>query len=158
MKKYNSLLELDAFDEEKRNDSLFGIFKRDFVESGNYFREKKVLPSLAESKEAMANLFEHLITIKNKPFQERVYDRYRAIRIHWIKYHLEEKLPGTLHVFSVKDKAAIRTYLYNEQESYVVILEPRGKDRYYLLTAYYLLGRNKYKIEKKMKRKLESVF
>ena len=46
IKTYNSLLELDAFDEEERNASLMGIFKRDFVDSGNYFRQKKVLPTL----------------------------------------------------------------------------------------------------------------
>ena len=38
IKTYNSLLELDAFDEEERNASLMGIFKRDFVDSGKYYR------------------------------------------------------------------------------------------------------------------------
>ena len=46
IKTYNSLLELDAFDEEERNASLMGIFKRDFVDSGNYFRQKKVFFSI----------------------------------------------------------------------------------------------------------------
>lgn len=50
IKTYNSLLELDAFDEEERNASLMGIFKRDFVDSGNYFRQKKVLPTLSQGK------------------------------------------------------------------------------------------------------------
>ena len=126
IKTYNSLLELDAFDEEERNASLMGIFKRDFVDSGNYFR--------------------------------RIYDRNRAVRLHWIKYHLEERQPEHLQVFSVKDKVAIRTYLYDVQESYVIVLEPRGDNRYYLLTAYYLLGRNRYKIEHKLKRRLAKVY
>ena len=76
----------------------------------------------------------------------------------WIKYHLEERQPEHLQVFSVKDKVAIRTYLYDVQESYVIVLEPRGDNRYYLLTAYYLLGRNRYKIEHKLKRRLAKVY
>mgnify|MGYP003098537289 CR=1 FL=1 len=136
IKTYNSLLELDAFDEEERNASLMGIFKRDFVDSGNYFRQKK----------------------EDRLHRERIYDRNRAVRLHWIKYHLEERQPEHLQVFSVKDKVAIRTYLYDVQESYVIVLEPRGDNRYYLLTAYYLLGRNRYKIEHKLKRRLAKVY
>ena len=136
IKTYNSLLELDAFDEEERNASLMGIFKRDFVDSGNY----------------------HLVTMEDRLHRERIYDRNRAVRLHWIKYHLEERQPEHLQVFSVKDKVAIRTYLYDVQESYVIVLEPRGDNRYYLLTAYYLLGRNRYKIEHKLKRRLAKVY
>lgn len=54
IKTYNSLLELDAFDEEERNASLMGIFKRDFVDSGNYFRQKKVLPTLSQGKNTLS--------------------------------------------------------------------------------------------------------
>ena len=76
------------------------------------------------------------------------------MRLHWIKYHLEERQPEHLQVFSVKDKVAIRTYLYDVQESYVIVLEPRGDNRIIYWTAYYLLGRNRYKIEHKLKRRL----
>ena len=139
IKTYNSLLELDAFDEEERNASLMGIFKRDFVDSGNYFRQKKVLPTLSQGKNTLSIFFNHLITMEDRLHRERIYDRNRAVRLHWIKYHLEERQPEHLQVFSVKDKVAIRTYLYDVQESYVIVLEPRGDNRYYLLTAYYLL-------------------
>ena len=138
IKTYNSLLELDAFDEEERNASLMGIFKRDFVDSGNYFRQKKVLPTLSQGKNTLSIFFNHLVTMEDRLHRERIYDRNR--------------------VFSVKDKVAIRTYLYDVQESYVIVLEPRGDNRYYLLTAYYLLGRNRYKIEHKLKRRLAKVY
>ena len=158
IKTYNSLLELDAFDEEERNASLMGIFKRDFVDSGNYFRQKKVLPTLSQGKNTLSIFFNHLVTMEDRLHRERIYDRNRAVRLHWIKYHLEERQPEHLQVFSVKDKVAIRTYLYDVQESYVIVLEPRGDNRYYLLTAYYLLGRNRYKIEHKLKRRLAKVY
>lgn len=106
IKTYNSLLELDAFDEEERNASLMGIFKRDFVDSGNYFRQKKVLPTLSQGKNTLSIFFNHLITMEDRLHRERIYDRNRAVRLHWIKYHLEERQPEHLQVFSVKDKVA----------------------------------------------------
>ena len=123
IKTYNSLLELDAFDEEERNASLMGIFKRDFVDSGNYFRQKKVLPTLSQGKNTLSIFFNHLVTMEDRLHRERIYDRNRAVRLHWIKYHLEERQPEHLQVFSVKDKVAIRTYLYDVQESYVIPLK-----------------------------------
>ena len=61
-------------------------------------------------------------------------------------------------VFSCKEKQSIRTYIYDKEQKYVIILEPyRNKDEYYLLTAYHLTGPNKKKIENKYKRKLEDV-
>lgn len=158
IKAYNSLLELDAFDEEERNLSLMGIFKRDFIDSGNYFRQKKVLPTSAQGENTLSVFFNHLITTEDRLHKERIYDRNRAVRLHWIKYHLEERQPDRLLVFSVKDKMAIRTYLYDVRESYVIVLEPRKNNRYYLLTAYYLLGRNRYKIENKIKRRLAKIY
>ena len=77
--------------------------------------------------------------MEDRLHRERIYDRNRAVRLHWIKYHLEERQPEHLQVFSVKDKVAIRTYLYDVQESYV-------------------LGRNRYKIEHKLKRRLAKVY
>ena len=93
IKTYNSLLELDAFDEEERNASLMGIFKRDFVDSGNYFRQKKVLPTLSQGKNTLSIFFNHLVTMEDRLHRERIYDRNRAVRLHWIKYHLEERQP-----------------------------------------------------------------
>lgn len=44
-------------------------------------------------------------------------------------------------LFSVKEPEGYRTYFYDKDEKYVVVLEPlRTKDEYYLLTAYYLTG------------------
>ena len=79
IKTYNSLLELDAFDEEERNASLMGIFKRDFVDSGNYFRQKKVLPTLSQGKNTLSIFFNHLVTMEDRLHRERIYDRNRAV-------------------------------------------------------------------------------
>ena len=155
---YNALLDIDALEEPERIDSLMGIFKRDFVEHTNRFRQKIILPTLQDGKLTLKTLFEHLITTAENKSLHRVYDPERARRLHWIRFHLAEKNSQTLYVFSVQDKKAIRTYLYDYWESYVIVLEPRGKNRYYLLTAYYVKGRNRNKIWKMWCRKLSSVY
>ena len=57
-------------------------------------------------------------------------------------------------VFSVAEPNGTRTYIYDRDEFYVIVLEPmREKGEYYLLTAYYLDGRDKAK--DKMMRKYQ---
>lgn len=49
-------------------------------------------------------------------------------------------------VFSVKEPEGIRTYIYDKDEKYVIILEPlRNGTQYYLLTTYYLTGKDAHK-------------
>jgi hypothetical protein len=48
-----------------------------------------------------------------------------------------------MYLFSVKEPEGYRTYFYDNDEKYVVVLEPlRNKNEYYLLTAYYLTGKD----------------
>ncbi len=62
-------------------------------------------------------------------------------------------------IFSVEDPDGIRTYIFDESEKYVIILAPyRDGTSYYLLTAYFLEGRNAEKIKKKHKRRLPDLF
>lgn len=63
-------------------------------------------------------------------------------------------------VFSVKEPEGFRTYIYDQTEKYVVVLEPlRSRDAYYLLTAYFVEGKDEKrdKFEKKWKRKLPDI-
>lgn len=158
MKKYNHLLEIDAMTERARKHSLSGIFKRDFIDHANQFRNKNVHPTSQEGMDTMEILFNHLTTKTENEEKHREFDRERSIRIHWIKHHLSEKTPEAITVFSVNDKHSIRTYIYDSDESYVIILEPQKNDFYYLLTAYYIEGKNKKKIENKIKRKLPEIY
>ncbi len=107
----------------------------------------------------MEILLHHLTTtIVDEKTRKRDYDRFRSERLHWIKHHISNKQPNGLFIFSVKDKTAIRTYIYDSNEKYVIILEPfRNTADYYLLTAYHLTGKNKNKIKSKYKRRLNKV-
>ena len=63
-------------------------------------------------------------------------------------------------VFSVAEPNATRTYIYDSDEKYVIVLEPmRNKDEYYLLTAYHIEGKDaaRNKILKKYNRRLPDV-
>jgi hypothetical protein len=162
-KRYPDLLELDHLDEQGRRASLKGVFKRDFEDVRNSFRYKMIRPIPSE-KDSMELLFKHLTTRKDYIDNDhtRVYDRDRAIRLHWVRPHLLKNIDDDLEVFSVEEKVRgrydIRTYIYNRAEQYVVILEPfRNTDDYYLITAYYLESRNTRKIERKLGRKLPDV-
>ena len=63
-------------------------------------------------------------------------------------------------IFSVKEPNGNRTYIYDIDENYVIVLEPlREKNEYYLLTAFYVRGKDakRKKYEKKYKRRLSDL-
>lgn len=169
IKTYPELLELGYLTQPQRNISLLGIFKRDFEDNpGLNFRSKKIRP-IKGDEPPMALLFRHLTTeevtesdVPGEKYVKRVFEMDRSQRLHWIRYHLVERKPENLQVFSVEERDQkhrsdiIRTYIYDHTQKYVIVLDPqRSKMDYYLVTAYYL---NKEYGEKKMikliKRKL----
>lgn len=158
LKKYNSLLELDSLNPQDRQKSLENIFNRDFIQSSISFRNKIVEPTPQDNKDQLEILFHHLTTKTENQEKHREYDRDRSMRIHWIKHHLTECNPNVLDVFSVNDRAGIRTYIFDETEEYVIILEPKKENRYYLITAYYLQGGNTIKIKRKAQRRLPEIY
>lgn len=170
LKEYPQLLELAFLDEEGRKRSLMGVFKRD-IEDNEYFsfRRKRIWPVKGEEP-GMQLLFKHLTTCEieteqeeGKVFKRREFEMERSLRIHWIRPHIEEALLSEkIDVFSVEERAkgknVIRTYILNQNQRYVIILEPyRSVDDYYFITAYRLQPRNYKKMKNKMKRKLKEV-
>lgn len=145
---------------QQRIGSLRGVFNRDFVESAPvFFRGKKINPVVADGP-SLDILFRHLTTeVVDKKTRHREFEPDRSHRLHWIKHHLCECSPDAIEVFSVEDEGGIRTYIYDETNSYVIILAPyRNGLEYYLITAYYLTGRNPEKIKRKMARKLPTIY
>ncbi len=164
LKKYNELLDLGAYSVGQRNKSLLAVFKRDIANNTNFtFNNKKIKPTPQEDGQVkMEILFTHLTTVmKDKIDRKRIFDIHRSVRLHWIKHHIDyNKKKEVLH-FSVKEPEGIRTYIYDIDEKYVIILEPlRNGKEYYLITAYYLRGKDakRNKILKKYKRKLDVMY
>lgn len=159
LKTYPQLLEIDHLNEAQRTTSLKGVFKRDIEDNTDFnFKTKKINPIKSE-EDAMQLLFKHLTTkIVDKKTNRREFEPQRSKRLHWIKYHIEENKPDNMLIFSVEDPEGIRTYIFDEEQNYVIILEPyRNQQEYYLLTAYYLDGRNPQKIRRKYKRRLPQI-
>ncbi len=170
LKVYPDLLDLASLTVYQRNISLKDIFRRDIEENPNFnFRTKCIRPIKKEGKVSMEILLHHLTTKedkdeKGKKTGSRSFEMARSRRLHWIKYHIEEQKAKNRDVFSYLDrvngKSIIRTYLYDLEKEYVIILEPQrsGLD-YYLLTAYHLNepgGKNQ--IENKRKKKLPAIY
>lgn len=156
LKRYNALLEVDMMSPADRTRSLRGVFNRDIQNNPSFaFRDKRIYPIPAEGMDKLELLFAHLTTkVTDHETQHREYDRTRSIRIHWIKYHVEEKKADGMLVFSTINGRDKRTYIYDQSEKYVIVLEPKqvkkldeeGKEYlfnyYYFLTAYKLEGKD----------------
>lgn len=159
LKKYNDLLDITGMSPHNRNTSLRGVFDRDITNNTNFkFRSKQITPTPKDGQITMDTLFAHLTKVMvDKKTRAREYDVHRSQRLHWVKYHIEEKKKENMLVYSVKEPDGNRTYVYDKDEKYVIVLEPlRNKDEYYLLSAYYVRGKDakRNKFEKKYKRRL----
>ena len=152
IKKYNQLLELIHLQEAERLASLKRIFNRDITENDGFnFRTKLIRPFKVDGVPSMDTLFGHLTfesieqeDENGKRIKSRsVFDFKRSERLHWVRHHIEERTPANIQVFSYLDringKDVVRTYIFDETENYVIILEPqRSQTDYYLITAFYL--------------------
>lgn len=138
------------------------IFNRDIASNLNFkLQNKQITPTPADGIIKMETLFTHLTTvIIDEKTRKREFELDRSCRLHWVKYHIEQTKKDNMLLFSVKEKEGNRTYLYDVEERYVIVLEPlRNRNAYYLLTAYYLTGKDikRDKIKQKFKRKLNEV-
>lgn len=170
IKTYPQLLAIAHMNEHQRNQSLQGVFSRDVVNNANFkFQDKQIRPTKQEGEPPMQTLFRHLTTRedkdeKGKKLGTRSFEMARSVRLHWIRHHIDELKKDNVEVFSYEDridrKDVIRTYIYDIDQKYVIILEPqRSGTDYYLLTAYHLNEPGgKKQIEKKRKKKLDEVY
>jgi len=110
IKVYNQLLELLYPSMQQNLKSLHRVFERDFSNGIIYCRGITIEPTPAEGEDRMERLFRHLTTvITDEKTKKREFESERSIRIHWIRYHIEEKSPEKLLVFKVEDEN--RVYL-----------------------------------------------
>ena len=161
LKIYNAPLDVLEMSEIQRTVSLRGVFNRDITNNPNFsFRAKRINPTPADGVDNMDRLFTHLTTKIVGDERKREYDNARSIRLHWLRFHIEEQKADNMLVFSVDETNGTRTYIYDKSEEYVIVLEPlRRKNEYYLLTAYHIEGKDKArdKMMKKYRRKLNEV-
>jgi len=162
IKTYNALLDFGGVNSYQRKNSLQLIFNRDFIDNTPIvYNGKEIFPTPKDGEDSMDRLFIHLTTtITDLKTRKREYDNDRSQRLHWLRFHIDLQKTEKVLAFSVKEPSGIRTYIYDIEELYVIILEPLRKvQAYYLLTAYYLKGkdRKRNKILKKYKRRLSEM-
>lgn len=162
IKKYNQLLDISGYNEVQRKKSLWGVFNQDIASHPNFnFRTKRITPTPTDGVIKMETLYTHLTTVMtDKITRKREFDFNRSVRLHWVKFHIEEQKKDEMLYFSVQEPEGFRTYIYDKTEKYVIVLEPlRNGKEYYLLSAYYLTGKDaqRDKMIKKYKRKLNEI-
>jgi hypothetical protein len=162
-------LELGYLNVHQRTESLLSVFRRDIEENpGLNFRTKTIRPIKGEEP-AMEILYRHMTTEEievedenGNKYPKRIFELDRSQRLHWVRYHLEESKKGNVEIFSVEErdqkkrKDIIRTYIYDTEQKYIIVLDPqRTQKDYYLITAFYLNKvHGEKKIKKLMKRRL----
>lgn len=174
IKQYSNLLEIMHLSEDQRRNSLLGIFNRDISQNSSFIYNYKAIRPVTKHDgiSAMQTLFHHLTTEEIEVEEEgiilkrRTFEMDRSVRLHWIKHLLNTSTSGNICVFSLKErdhvkrKDVIRTYIYDREQFYIIVLEPqRNNTDYYLLTAYHLNKSYAPKqMEKKIKNKLEIIY
>lgn len=140
LKKYNELLELGSLEYGDRIKSLRKVFDRDIKDNSNFhFRTIPIVPP-TYGEIGFDGLFHHLITTTvNYKTKHRDFCFIRSMRLHWIKYHIEENKQNYLKIIleTINDKKKV--YILDEKESYIIVLEEfEGGKFYFLLTAFKL--------------------
>lgn len=172
-KNYPDLLEILHLRENERTTTLRKIFDRDIENNTNLnFRSKIIRPIKKDGQIDMDTLFNHLITEEIEieessgyKYKKREFEPHRSMRLHWIKYHIEENKSDRFEVFSIDERDqrrrinVIKTYLWDIERKYIIVLEPQKSNLdYYLLSAYYLNRDYGVKqMKKRFKKKLNHV-
>lgn len=127
LKSYNQHLDIQGLSEPQRLTSLKGVFDSDFTNKQPiFFNGRKVIPCPHDGAIGMSTLFRHLTTVKiDYKTNQREFEMERSKRLHWVRYHIDGKKANNMLLFTVKEPEGLRTYLYDEDEKYVVVLEPR---------------------------------
>lgn len=131
-------------------DTLYEEFKRDFVDNKFYVDGLKVKVILHNSKvdgfESYPETFVHLITRKSES-KKRVFDPFRANRIHWVKQILLQPRHDDVKYFEfTMGNGRVRDHYWYEEEDFIVIME-KINPNYMVITSFHVDGqyqRNQY--------------
>jgi hypothetical protein len=119
---------------------IFSLFTADFITSTPLYSNKKVLYDKKDDG-GKPSAFIHITTEENRETKQREVSLRRCERISWIKAIIENASDPAILVWEKEQKTSkrrdIRTYLFLEQEDFLVILQEL-KHGHYLVTAIYV--------------------
>lgn len=145
----DAIIALDDFngDPVAYIDHLFEIFTRDFIESTPIFRGSRVFHD-SNDDGGKPHAFVHITTEESKKTGDRELCLRRCERIAWIRPIIENADDAAVLVWSKEQQTSkgwkTRTYLFLEQEDFLVILEEKTKG-HFMITAIYVDNPNQKK-------------
>ncbi len=120
-------------------DRMAKVFYQDFVDNPLKIRDLKVKVITAQANhlefDGYPETFVHLITRKNNT-NRRVFDPFRANKIHWIKPILLNHNQNEIKFFKYKEGSGrIRDYYWFKDGDFLVIMEKITPD-YLIITSF----------------------
>jgi hypothetical protein len=112
-------------------------FVHDYVEIDGCKITLKSQKSWLKGFEELPETFVHLITREQTYGKPRIFDKYRANRIHWVKNILVQRDNPKIKYFEKVDKGYLKKHYWFEEKNFVVILKPVKADLL-LVTAFYV--------------------
>jgi hypothetical protein len=131
---------------------LLKTFNADFITHPLVIDGLNVKVVLKNSKvrgfTAYPETFVHLITRKGQR-GERIFDRHRANRIHWIRSILEEKNNGEVTYFEYREgDGTMRDYYWYKEGDFLVIMEKKSPN-YVIISSFVVDKENREYYEKR---------
>jgi hypothetical protein len=119
---------------------LYAVFTRDFTQGQPRFRGRRVWWDRRKDSDGYEEGFWHLISRSDAQAGDRIPDYRRAERLCWCRPLIEHADEPEVKVWSADQKGRVREYLWLPEEDYVVVLDRRGGEVSFLVTAYCLDG------------------
>jgi len=137
-------------------DTLYKLFKLDFLKSCPLYMGKKIL--IPKEKEyGKEKIFWHLTSKYDKKTGNRIPDLKRAERLLWIKPIIEKAGKSGIKDWDYPEGSnVIKTYVWFGSGNFVVIMKKLNRDRRLLITAYYTDYNNaRIKLDKKFRNRIK---
>lgn len=112
---------------------LLEIFNNDFVKNPFELggRKVKIVDKASFNREfkGFPETFVHLITRESKLKGQRMFDRERTNRLHWIKPILLNTSDSRIKFYEFTDeKGVLKKHFWFQERDFMVVLKPIGKD------------------------------
>lgn len=124
---------------------LYGVFTADFKQGVIVFRNARVTWDTRMIYDGRYDAgFIHLVTKDGPPLMRRGLDEGRARRLRWCKATINNSTCESIKQWDYEESSGrVRTYLWLQDQNYVVILERRcrnGFEENFLVTAFHIDG------------------
>lgn len=138
---------------EKSYDSLYVVFRRDFINNQPNYRGYVVF-IFPEQEDGKEKIFWHLTSRDDKETGERLPDLRRSERLPWVRPMIDNTLQPEVWDWDYEEgDGTIKTYVWLKDFDFVVILKKYDNGNRRLVTSFWLEYSN---TKKKMQEKYDN--